>query len=136
MNGTLYLPRNLSNVTVKGASGNREAVVIKGPGMADPTVPFGFWADNINGITFQDMTIRDFNQHGIILNGRVDNPIYRNLHIIDIGDQFLKNNPTGDGLNGIDNGILEKSFLEYFLYRAGFIHEWLGCTPREELDCP
>ena len=58
------------------------------------------------------MTIRDFNQHAIIANGGVDSPIYRNLHIIDIGDQFLKNNPTLDGLNGIDNGILENSLLE------------------------
>ncbi len=110
---TLYLPQNISNVTIKGASGNRDAVIIKGPGMTNSAVSFGFWADKVNGITFQDMTIRDFNQHAIILNGGVENPVYRNLHIIDIGDQFLKNNPTGDGLNGIDNGILENSLLEY-----------------------
>ena len=113
LTGTLYLPQNLSNVTIQAASGNREAVIIKGPGMTNSTVPFGFWADNINGITFQDLTIRDFNQHGIILNGNVSNPVFRNLHIVDIGDQFLKNNPTPDNLNGIDNGILEKSVLEY-----------------------
>jgi len=69
--------------------------------------------DNVAGVTFQDMTIRDFNQHAIIANGGVDSPVYRNLHIIDIGDQFLKNNPTPDGLNGIANGILENSLLEY-----------------------
>jgi hypothetical protein len=113
LTGTLYLPQNISNVTIKGASGNRDAVVIKGPGMTNSTVPFGFWADNISGITFQDMTIRDFNQHAIILSGGVDSPIFRNLHIIDIGDQFLKNNPTADSLNGVDNGILENSLLEY-----------------------
>ncbi len=113
LNGTLYLPQNISNVTIKGASGNRDTVIIKGPGMTNSTVSFGFWADNINGITFQDMTIRDFNQHAIILNGNVNSPIFRNLRIVDIGDQFLKNNPTLDNLNGIDNGILEKSVLEY-----------------------
>jgi len=113
LTGTLYLPQNVSNVTIKGASGNREAVIIKGPGMSNSAVSFGFWADNINGITFQDMTIREFNEHAIILNGGVDSPVYRNLHIIDIGDQFLKNNPTAGGLNGIDNGILENSLLEY-----------------------
>ena len=110
---TLYLPQNISNVTIKGASGNRDAVIIKGPGMTNSAIAFGFWADNVSGITFQDITIRDFNQHAIILNGGVDSPVYRNLHIIDIGDQFLKNNPTADGLNGIDNGILENSLLEY-----------------------
>jgi hypothetical protein len=111
--GTLYLPQNVSNVAIKGVSGNRDAVIIRGPGMTNSSVAFGFWADNVNGVTFQDMTIRDFNQHAIILNGGVDSPVYRNLHIIDIGDQFLKNNPTLDGLNGIDNGILENSLLEY-----------------------
>lgn len=113
LTNTLYLPQNLSNITIKGASGNREAVIIKGPGMSNSTVPFGFWLDNVAGVTFQDMTIRDFNQHGIIANGGVDSPVYRNLHIIDIGDQFLKNNPTADRLNGVDNGILENSLLEY-----------------------
>ena len=113
LTGTLYLPQNISNVTIKGASGNRDAVIIKGPGMTNSAVSFGFWADNVNGITFQDMTIRDFNQHAIILNGGVNTPVFRNLHIVDIGDQFLKNNPTLDGLTGIDNGILENSLLEY-----------------------
>jgi hypothetical protein len=59
------------------------------------------------------MTIRDFSQHGIILNGGVDNPVFQNLHIIDIGDQFIKANPTSNGLEGIDNGILENSVLQY-----------------------
>jgi hypothetical protein len=113
LSGTLYLPQNISNITIKSASGNRDAVIIKGPGMTNSAVSFGFWADNINGITFQDMTIRDFNQHAIILNGGVDSPLYRNLHIVDIGDQFLKNNPTADRLNGVDNGVLENSVLEY-----------------------
>ena len=111
--GTMFLPQNISSITIKGASGNRDAVIVKGPGMGNNTIPFGFWADNIRGVTFQDMTIRDFNQHAIILNGGVDNPIFRNLHILDIGDQFLKNNPTGDQLGGVDNGILETSLLEY-----------------------
>ena len=113
LTGTLFLPQNVSTVTIKGASGNRDTVIVKGPGMGNSTIPFGFWADNVNGVTFQDMTIRDFYQHAIILNGGVNNPVFRNLHIIDIGDQFLKNNPTADGLNGDDNGLLENSLLEY-----------------------
>jgi hypothetical protein len=110
---TLYLPQNISNVTIKGASGNRDAVVIKGPGMTNSSVGFGFWADKVNGVTFQDMTIRDIHEHAIILNGGVDNPVFRNLHIIDIGNQFIKSNPSPDGLNGVDNGVLENSLLEY-----------------------
>jgi hypothetical protein len=113
LSAPLYLPQNISNVTIKGASGNRDSVIIKGPGMTNSAVAFGFWADNVNGVIFQDMTMRDFSQHAIILNGGVDNPVFRNLHIIDIGDQFLKNNPTTDGLNGVDNGVLENSLLEY-----------------------
>lgn len=109
----LYLPQNITNVTIKGASGNREAVIIKGSGMTSSSAALAFWADNVNGITFQDMTIRDLYQHAIILNGGVNNPVFRNLHIVDIGDQFLKNNPTSDKLSGVDNGLLENSLLEY-----------------------
>jgi hypothetical protein len=112
LSGSLYLPQNITNVAIMGVSGNREAVVIAGAGMSG-IIPFGFWADNVNNLTFANMTIRDFQQHGIILNGRVDSPVFQNLHIIDIGDQFIKCNPTGDGLNGVDNGILENSLLEY-----------------------
>jgi hypothetical protein len=112
LNAPLYLPQNVSNVTIKGASGNRAAVIVKGNGMSG-TVLFGFWADNVNGVTFANMTIRDFSQHGIILNGGVNKPAFRNLHIIDIGDQLIKANPSPNGLNGVDNGILEHSVLEY-----------------------
>jgi hypothetical protein len=75
LTGTLFLPQNISSGTIKGASGNRDAVIIKGPVMANSTIPFGFWADNVNGVTFQDITIRDFYQHAIILNGGVNNPV-------------------------------------------------------------
>jgi hypothetical protein len=112
LDATLYLPQNISNVTIRGGSGNRAAVIVKGNGMSG-TVPFGFWADNVNGVTFANMTIRDFSQHGVILNGGVNNPVFRNLHIIDVGDQLIKANPSPNGLNGVDNGILENSVLEY-----------------------
>jgi hypothetical protein len=78
------------------------------------TVNFGFWMDNVNGVTISDMTIRNISQHGVIANSGVDNPTFRNLRITDIGDQFLKNNPTAG--QGVDNGILENSILEYTSY--------------------
>ena len=113
LNSVLYLPQNISNIVIKGASGNRDSAVIKGPGMNNSSVNFGFWLENIDGITFQDLTIRDFYQHGIIANGGVNKPVFRNLRIIDVGDQFIKNNPTLDQLNGVDDGVLENSLFEY-----------------------
>jgi hypothetical protein len=110
LSDALYLPQNLSNVTIKGSTGNRDQVIIQGAGMSG-TVQYGFWADNVNGITFADMTIRNVAQHGIILNSGVDNPVFRNLHLVDIGDQFLKNNPSNSG--GVDNGLVENSLFEY-----------------------
>lgn len=99
-----------SNIVIKGATGNRDDVVIKGAGMTGD-VTFGFWDDNVNGLTIQDLTIRDMSQHLIINNAGTRNVVLRNLHLVDAGDQFVKNNPSATG--GVSNGLLEDSLLEY-----------------------
>ncbi len=109
----LYLPQNISNVTIKGSG--RDTTIVQGNGMTG-NINFGFWMDNVKGVTISDMTIRNISQHGIIANSGVDNPTFRNLRITDIGDQFIKNNPTNG--QGVDNGILENSILEYTTYAS------------------
>lgn len=107
----LFIPQNLTNVTIAGATGRREDVVLQGAGMAGAT-RFGFWADKVDGLTFRDMTIRNVREHAVIANCGVNAPVYRNLRIVDIGDQFLKHNPGAAGC-GVDKGIVEDSLLEY-----------------------
>jgi len=108
---TLWFPQNRTNITLKGATGNRDDVVIRGNGMAG-SINFGIWTGNVQTVTFSDFTIRDFVEHGIILNAGTESPTVRNLHVVDIGDQFVKANPDGAG-GGVDNGLVENCLFEY-----------------------
>jgi len=109
---TLFIPQGISNITFRSTTGNRSDVIIDG-GTMTSGLNFGFWGDNISNITFADFTIRDFTEHAFIMNGRVEAPKWHNVRMIDIGDQFIKNNPLIVGTEGVDNGIVECSIMEY-----------------------
>ena len=72
ISSTLYINGSFTNVAVRGATGNRDDVVIVGKGMTaagDGGVPFGIWVGgNVRGVTIADLTIRDVYYHPIILN--------------------------------------------------------------------
>jgi len=101
----LYLPEPLTNVTIAGATGNRDDVRITGG-------RFALWANNVNGLTVRDLTIEGASEHGLILNCAAHAPVVRNVVLRDIGDQFIKANP-GPGGCGVDAGIVEDSLFEY-----------------------
>ncbi len=111
LSGPLYIPQGTTNIVIKGATGNRDDVIVQGSGMSGGAA-FGFWVGNTQNITFQDFTIRNIWQHGIILNAGAESPVFRNLRITDTGDQQIKANPDGSG-GGVDNGIVEDSIIEY-----------------------
>jgi len=58
-------------------------------------------------VTIADLTIRNANDHGVSIQGR-DRPVLYNLHVVDIGDQLIKVNPSGS-----EDGLLACSRLEY-----------------------
>jgi hypothetical protein len=108
LTGSLNVPQNRTNVAIRGATGNRDDVVIRGNGMIGGSVPFGIWTGNVNGVTIADLTIRDVTDDGIILNAGTVSPLIHNVHLLDIGDQFIKVNPSN-----VDNGVLEYSTMEF-----------------------
>lgn len=112
LSGTFYLPNGVVNVSIRGATGNRDDVILLGPGMNNTTVPFGFWTGNVQNITFADFTMKDINQHTFIFNAGTESPVIHNIRMVDAGDQFVKSNPDGQG-GGVDNGVVECSSMEY-----------------------
>lgn len=116
LTSTLYINGNFTNVGVRGATANRDDVVIVGRGMNasnDGGVPFGIWVGgNVRGVTIANLTIRDVYNHPIMLNAGAQSPLIHNVRLVNAGQQFLKANPDGSG-GGVDNGIVEYSVFEY-----------------------
>jgi len=119
--GTYRLTKTLSihgveRVSLRGASLDRDAVVLAGPGMTNADynmAPFGIWAgDDVDDLLIANLTVREFYFHPIILNGGVTRPHVYNVHLIDAGQQFLKSNPDAIG-KGNDFGIVEYSVFEF-----------------------
>lgn len=97
------------DVTMRSASGNRDAVVLDGEYLTNEMIFIA--AENI---TIADMTITRAVDHPIHVTGSgggTDNTLLYNLRIIDGGEQFVKVNSDGNG-NYADNGVLACSHLE------------------------
>jgi hypothetical protein len=116
LSAPLFINGTFTNVGIRGATGNRDDVVLVGKGMSganDGGVPFGVWVGgDVRGVTIADLTIRDVYNHPIILNAGVHAPAIRNVRLVNAGQQFIKSNPNGAG-GGVDNGIVEDSVIEY-----------------------
>jgi len=116
LTGTLWISGTYSNVGIRGATNNRDDVVLVGPGMTNANygnVPFGIWTGgNVQGVTIANLTVRDLYEHPIIFNGGTQSPRVYNVHLIDAGQQFLKSNPDASGI-GASNGDVEYSIFEY-----------------------
>ena len=116
LSSTLYINGTFTNVGIRGATGNRDDVVIVGKGMtaaSDGGVPFGIWVGgNVQGVTIADLTIRDVFYHPIMLNAGTQTPLIHNVRLVNAGQQFVKSNPDGAG-GGVDNGTVQYSVIEY-----------------------
>lgn len=115
LTSTLWVNGTFANVTIRGASNNRNDVVLVGQGMGVPSgaVPFGIWSGgNVSNLTIANLTIRDIYQHPLIFNAGTESPRVYNVRLLNAGQQFLKANPDGSG-GGVDNGVVEYSVFEY-----------------------
>jgi hypothetical protein len=116
LTSTLYINGAFSNVGIRGATANRDDVVLVGKGMraaSDGGVPFGIWAGgDVRGITIANLTIRDVYYHPIMLNAGAQAPLIHNVRLVDAGEQFVKANPGGPA-GGVHDGIVEYSLIEY-----------------------
>ena len=94
------------NLTLRGATGSRDDVILDFGGMVSGHFGVMVSADDV---TLADLTIRNTSDHGVSIQG-VDRPVLYNLHILDANDQLVKVNPLGDGS---DDGLLACSHLAY-----------------------
>lgn len=105
-----------SNLIIRSASGNRDAVVLTGQGMQDAggtEIVLYLVGDNI---TVADLTIRDCGNHGIAMNS--DHHFIHNVKIQDTYEQMIKANSAG-AYN--DSTVIQCSLFEY---TAGVGPQW------------
>jgi hypothetical protein len=98
-------------VNADGSAAVSDAVIIQSTGLNG--LLFGFWMQSVQDIHFENLWVRNFRTHGFIVNGDGTERIFwRNVHLSDIGEHFIKVNPGFDG-NGVDDGIIEDSLFEF-----------------------
>jgi hypothetical protein len=115
---TLVLAGALTDVVIRGASGDRDAVVIRGRGMANPNfgnVPHGFLIQDVTDSVIADLTVDDVYYHPIQVQGErgAARLTFRNLHLIDAGEQFIKGSTAGPPGPYADDCIVECCLFEY-----------------------
>ncbi|RPJ84791.1 MAG: hypothetical protein EHM13_03100, partial [Acidobacteria bacterium] len=105
----------LTDVCLRGATNNRDDVVLVGPGRDDrgKAAPYGIWAGGpIQRLTIANLTVREFSQQPIIINPPVSAPRIYNVRLVNGGQQLLKVNKLPDGA-AVNDGTVEYSLLEY-----------------------
>ena len=107
----LIVPKGLSNVVIRGATGNRDDVKLMGKGMNSKSISSGIWMSHVKHVLLADLTIQGFHQHAVILNEDSDNVTICNVHLSDAGDQILKSNPSKK--RGNRYGIVEHSLIDF-----------------------
>jgi hypothetical protein len=99
-------------VTLRSASGDRDAVVLDGEYMTEEIVTV-----SASNVTLSDLTIERAIHHPVHVLGGPDadttGVVVRNLHVIDGGEQFVKINTSGATPNTYtDRGTVECSLFE------------------------
>ncbi len=110
--------RDVTDVSIRSASGDRERVVLRGPGMSNAAygnVPHVMAVYDASDVLIADLTMRDAYYHLIQIHGEddADGVHLYNLHLIDAGEQFVKGSTAGPPGPYADNGIVECSQFEY-----------------------
>ena len=106
-----YLWFDTSGVTMRSASGNREAVILDGDYVTTEIVVIA-----ASDVTIADLTLKRAMYHPIHVtagnSANTENTLIYNVHVIDPGQQAIKINPNGPRTYFPDNGTVACSHIE------------------------
>ncbi len=120
-NNLPFISENMSNLTIRGITGNRDDVVIKGMGWSNNSVThvFSVAADSF---TVADMTIGEVFYHPIQVHSNpadADDFIAHNVRFVDAKEQLLK--VSAGGPLFCDRGIVRCCLFEF---TAGIAYQY------------
>jgi hypothetical protein len=117
----------ISNVQIRGATGDPADVVLLGAGMLDPIVPFGIQIFTATDVLIADLSVGNVYYHVVALQG--DQGAARvhlyHLRLFDAGQQIVKAPSPGSGGGG-DDVVIEYSEI---FYTAGAVVHPEGSPP-------
>lgn len=115
LTGTLRIRNDVTNVALRGATANRDDVVIVGDGMAVPGIPHGITCENAQDVLIANLSVGEVQYHPVQLQGEqgCDRVRLYNVRLFDAGEQFVKGTVDFANPNGVDDGIVEYSVIEY-----------------------
>jgi len=110
-----YLYINVSDVIVRGATGNADDVILQGPGMNVNQASTEALNVNADDATIMDLTIKEFYHHGIHIRGEndVDRTLVHNVKTINCGERHIKGSSDTSSTTKIcDDTVLEFVVME------------------------
>ena len=111
----LRIRNNVTNVTLRGATADRDDVVILGTGMGTPGINIGLSVENAQDVLIANLSIGQTYYHPIQLHGELGAErihVY-NVRLFDAGQQFLKSSYSPQNPDGVDDVLVEYSLIEY-----------------------
>ncbi len=94
-------------MTLRGATGNRDDVVIKGGGFNNRNTARIVLHVNADNCTVKDLTLGDCYWHALFFENSADYAVIRNIRIYNAGEQVVKGVPSTTG------GLIEQCLMEY-----------------------
>lgn len=140
----LNISGGVQNVQIRGRTGLATDVVLQGPGMTVQPPNGGFFhgimVSDATDVLIAHLTIRDVYHHPITLQAAqgCERVQMRNLRLVNAGEQFIKSNSGGNGVNDclVENCVMEYETTARSWYTNGVdVHtgkNWIirGCTFR------
>jgi hypothetical protein len=105
--------RNVSNVALRGATNDRDDVVIVGRGMTTTGVGMVLHVSNASDVLIANLSLGEVYYHPLQLHGEAnvsDVHVY-NVRLFNGGEQLLK--ASTDDVTGVVRGLIEYSVFEY-----------------------
>ena len=102
-------------MALRGATDDRDDVVLLGSGMETPGVNIGVQCRNAQDVLVANLSIGEVYWHPLQLQGEQGCDAVRlyNLRLFDAGEQFVKGTVDFADPDGVDDGIVEYCVIEY-----------------------
>ena len=106
-------------VVIRGRSGDRDKVIVRGDGMQEPNVGVAL-SISASHVTLAHLTVGYVRFHGVQVRGErgASNLVLQNIRVVNTGQQLIKGSVGSDG-RGPDDGLLACSRIEYTDHAPG-----------------